>query len=675
MVAIVETTTVAMASVHGDAIGARHLGMNLAQGYERFGTRPWEKFDEVQTSVGSSLVRFPGGTEAETLFDYRNPQATTVLGPDGVVYQLIAPDAFLDYTRARGAQATIVLPMDQLLDGARYGSRDFDPAMASHLRAYVAGLLDKAGPAGIATFELGNEYEGWMTSTEYGKVASAAAVIVEQELARYYAAHPGQEATRPDIAVQIWGQSAGGGLSLADLSARNLAVIAQFSPDELAAITSVTSHFYYTEGKYTGLPNVHSYGNIDTAIGYSVAMMETWSASAGRDLDRIFSEWNVQLADRNSYGVQQIPILLEMFETFLVAGVDEMDIWSTMYNGTALANYRGDLQAAGVLMSLLTREAQGMKAMDIPPLSANYDIHGFSSGSKVYLYVSSLSDGALDLGLDLRSYLEKFGLTSVRLIEPNDAASDGIYKSLTGLHPWEDPDTPVLLRTLTTEGLWSDVFHGTLGAHETLVLELTKATTKMGSAGADSMGGKSLDDRIDAMGSNDLVRGYDGNDTLLGGEGRDTLMGGEGNDVLYGGSGMDQLWGGNGDDRLEGKGYADQLFANAGNDYLSGGDAADTLTGGLGADAFVFRSGETGTDLVTDFRRAEGDFIVYHGGAAVDAGDFWLERRAVDGIGSETPEVLVHWAADDRVLAVLQDADLGAITFQDALTGLTWDLG
>ncbi len=82
---------------------------------------------------------------------------------------------------------------------------------------------------------------------------------------------------------------------------------------------------------------------------------------------------------------------------------------------------------------------------------------------------------------------------------------------------------------------------------------------------------------------------------LLGGN--DTIIGGNSNDVLFGFNGNDTISGG------------------AGDDVLVGGLGVDRLTGGSGADRFVFQSsndsgiGVSNRDVITDFRRADGDKI------------------------------------------------------------------
>ncbi len=52
---------------------------------------------------------------------------------------------------------------------------------------------------------------------------------------------------------------------------------------------------------------------------------------------------------------------------------------------------------------------------------------------------------------------------------------------------------------------------------------------------------------------------------------------------------------------LKGLDGADTINAGAGNDFLFGGNGSDILGGGTEADVFVFKTGETGSDIVTDF--------------------------------------------------------------------------
>jgi hypothetical protein len=65
-------------------------------------------------------------------------------------------------------------------------------------------------------------------------------------------------------------------------------------------------------------------------------------------------------------------------------------------------------------------------------------------------------------------------------------------------------------------------------------------------------------------------------------------------------SGSSQYTGTAGDDAITG---------GSGDDILVGGAGSDILTGGDGADIFVWNSGDTGVDTITDFDTAEGDVL------------------------------------------------------------------
>uniref|UniRef100_UPI00130E6BC8 beta strand repeat-containing protein n=1 Tax=Pseudomonas fluorescens TaxID=294 RepID=UPI00130E6BC8 len=105
----------------------------------------------------------------------------------------------------------------------------------------------------------------------------------------------------------------------------------------------------------------------------------------------------------------------------------------------------------------------------------------------------------------------------------------------------------------------------------------------------------------------DVSRTNDGADTLMGGAGNDLIFGQGGNDYIDGGKGNDILLGGSGNDTLLGGEGNDTLFGGAGADILNGGKGDDIFTGGAGGDTFVWKSGDTGKDVIKDFKVTEGD--------------------------------------------------------------------
>ncbi|KAF0864662.1 type I secretion C-terminal target domain-containing protein [Pseudomonas sp. LD120] len=117
----------------------------------------------------------------------------------------------------------------------------------------------------------------------------------------------------------------------------------------------------------------------------------------------------------------------------------------------------------------------------------------------------------------------------------------------------------------------------------------------------------------------DVSGKHDGNDTLLGGAGNDILFGQGGNDLLDGGKGNDILLGG------------------TGNDTLIGGQGNDILIGGSGADTFVWKAGDTGNDVIKDFKAGEGDRIDLRDLLQGESGstiDNFLKITTVDGVST-----------------------------------------
>lgn len=158
----------------------------------------------------------------------------------------------------------------------------------------------------------------------------------------------------------------------------------------------------------------------------------------------------------------------------------------------------------------------------------------------------------------------------------------------------------------------------------------------VGNDEANFLLGRGGHDTIWGGAGNDTINGEDGNDYHYGGAGDDLIIGNYGADYHDGGTGYDTFdftfyggnmemnltagtmtfigWGhhmienfeavltGAGNDILLGTDGVNLLSAGAGNDRLEGGLGADTLTGGAGADTFVFVSGDTDVDEVTDFQ-------------------------------------------------------------------------
>ncbi|UWQ92438.1 hypothetical protein K3727_06500 [Rhodobacteraceae bacterium M382] len=240
-----------------------------------------------------------------------------------------------------------------------------------------------------------------------------------------------------------------------------------------------------------------------------------------------------------------------------------------------------------------------------------------------------------------------------------------------------------------------------------------------GSPNPDVLTGTAGDDTILGLGDNDRLLGDAGNDSLDGGPGADTLNGGEGNDVIIGGpaaddlrdviyagagddsidagagndqvfgqagndtiaggAGVDDLQGQDGDDVITGSAFSDLVFGGAGNDFVNGGFGHDRINGGSGADKFFHVGVEGhGSDWVQDYVAADGDVLLWGGGAAT-AGDFQVnlahtandagERSGDDGV----QEAFVIYKPSEQIIWALVDGG-GQSAINIQIGGDTFDL-
>jgi serralysin len=130
------------------------------------------------------------------------------------------------------------------------------------------------------------------------------------------------------------------------------------------------------------------------------------------------------------------------------------------------------------------------------------------------------------------------------------------------------------------------------------------------------------------------------------------LTGNELANVIYGNAGDNVLNGGGGT-------AADVLVGLGGNDTLLGGLGADTLTGGMGADRFAYAAGGDAGDLITDFRKSEGDVLDVHA-VLQSAGGY-------DGSNAFSNGYLYFLASGANTL-IQFDADGGANSFVNLAT-------
>lgn len=97
---------------------------------------------------------------------------------------------------------------------------------------------------------------------------------------------------------------------------------------------------------------------------------------------------------------------------------------------------------------------------------------------------------------------------------------------------------------------------------------------------------------VDQVFVDNSFTGSIGNELLYGTINADVIKGNGGIDWIFGDAGNDVLQGGSGDDLL---------FGGEGNDSITGGGGSDTMKGNAGSDVFIFGSGDSGFDTISDF--------------------------------------------------------------------------
>lgn len=639
----------AIGSTTGVEVSASHFGINFVADYERIGSRSWEKFDELFSAVGASSIRYPGGITAEQLIDIKNPDQSFVRTSNGGQRELVSLPRFIDFCNQQQANFTVIIPTAQLLTSERIGGhRSFDEEMRVHVEHYVKRVLELADPALQISFEIGNEYESWMSAREYGRAASKVTDVITETVAEFRA--DGNNLTNdPNIFVQVWGYSTGGNLTQSDLAARNTTVLGEFSANQITRIDGVVSHLYFFDGRNAGTPAEQSLQNISNIVSGIAEMHLLWSEAAQRDLISRFSEWNVQHMSAANYGLRQTSVMIEMFTSFIEQGVDALDFWSTQYHATSLGNSSGNLQIAGAFFNLLSGQLIGAKSA--PILSSNSEIltNTYQWDGRSMYFVSSTVDYAISVEVDASALPPSYGLTSATVFGVDAATSDGRYNGLTGLRPFEEAD----VRPLITSINWTHTSHQDiqLNPFETLILIFDRASVPGygivdGTRAADHFlydsnltyyfGGEGQDtisyrDALRGVVADLSARPGDGRsegqdlfnsvehaigsfhaDTLVGNEFHNRLEGREGNDFLSGGDGDDTLLGGDGNDTLSGGEGADFLSGGAGNDLIFSESGADTVDGGAGIDTLSFSGRRAGVSVwVTDGVAETADGLVH----------------------------------------------------------------
>jgi len=610
----------------GAVVGEDHFGLNFVADYERIGTKGWEKFDDIVENIGITNVRYPGGIAAETVFDYKNPNATEYIDKNGDLVKITPLSTYIEYCNQAGINPTIIIPTSCLLTETKIDShRTFDAAQTSGLMNFIEQILVNVDPSLSVSFELGNEYESYMSSTEYGRVANALTGIIGNACDQLAdSSGYSMMVPEPNIFVQAWAYSVGGGITIEELEDRNGQVLAQFDSDLLADIDGLVSHYYFSEGRNAGTDQAQTFLEISNQISQIANLHSAWEDACGKELISRVSEWNVLFRSKTELGLLQVNPILEMFTEFLRSDFDALDFWSAQYHATSIAAASGKLMAAGVLFDVLKPNIQGTE-VGATFRSEDFTTYTFIGDGR---YVAVISSSTIEsLRIDLGNSLLPAGFTLVDgyTLGVDEASADSVYRDLTGLPAYGEPDARITLTQITMGLITGTVGTASLDSFESLVLVFTvvepSRQTVYGSDDADVLrgtgtptmfvGGKGWDQvsyvscssavSIDlAIGSEngsysgdkfvsiEAITGSTFNDTIMGSDERDYIEGWLGNDIIVGRDGADRLSGGGGADELLGGLGSDELYGGAGDDLILPGGGEDVVAGDSGVDTISF---------------------------------------------------------------------------------------
>lgn len=735
-----------------------HFGANFVYNYEAFGDEPWEKYDEVIAEIGITNLRYPGGNGVETNFDFTNPNATT-----NEAGQTVTPmDEFIQFVGANNLDATIIMPTRNFLPGE---SHDFLTYSASELKwvvdqsklanvkgdieTFVRTIMQEAHDAGanIHAIQIGNEYPGvdWttpsgeaskMNAKQYGQLANELAKITQATIDAFNAG-VGTGQQDPQIVAQIWGDWNQDGLSSDQLATANAAVLEQFDAEGLAALDTVSSHLYFKELKSNSVGEAHSYETLSQKVIDMVSMSEIWDIAADKDLDIMVSEWNVMKwsyhdpgfdyweendswnvsqdwIDHSYFGLKQVAPMLEMFSSFLKAGVDSAHVWSVMYSASALSTHfnGGQLYAAGGLMKIMQTDLIGASYVEMDFQTEELDIHVFENDNTGHVFVSSLKEEEQVVSLDLGDFTSDPGSISIKYLRADQANSDGQYtiNEMTYILPgtqyaYLEMDLSLLIETgaVVLDGTKILI---TLDSFESAYVTFDtdgRITAPTGEVRSENSFGESavlvaaefdsadpfsiFDDSDNSLGTVQFnSRGWavregddasgDNSSGSAGDNGDALFVGNKLQEKLFGSAGADELTGSDGRDIIWGHGNKDTLVGKAGNDLLIGGHGDDTLSGGAGDDRLFGSSGAdridggTGDDALKGgggqdtfiFSGAFGDDII----SDFDADEDQLALQSPEAFNVEDKEQMIREFATQVGDDVIIDFQTGpSITLRD----------
>ncbi|WP_372894060.1 type I secretion protein, partial [Rhodosalinus sp.] len=333
------------------------------------------------------------------------------------------------------------------------------------------------GDPQLQAIEIGNEYwgSGEMSSTEYGRVASEMARIVDEELT----AHPRADRfAETDILMQ-----SGKNYNFADLQPQYAELDAprdildaieedydvtldtatyEYANGEVAwprvADALIRNELDETEGSAIDAVVTHLYSKAPANENSRYFELDTIDMTWQEDrpeLDIYVTEWNrsdsTQLYDQGEdYGLDQAHELLNVVEAMGLANVEAAHVWPLQQNtANTLGGEVGETEPtpAGALFAEMQAALPGTRAVDLNAESretetstddGNVDVHMFAAPDRMVAYLANTTDASEQAQVDLSNLVSDPGAVTLTRIGVGEGEDPGSTESRATVT--EDPD-------------------------------------------------------------------------------------------------------------------------------------------------------------------------------------------------------------------------------------------
>lgn len=509
----------------GTAVKEGMFGVNTLINKDNVG--PSGLLPATVEKVGATIVRYPGGTVTEDLFDLTDPNRTSGVGyfTGKVEKDLVPLQSFLSYVEQAGKKALIVLPTYRFFDPL---SRDADATAKEEIQTFISDLVSgKYGAAGLAGIEIGNEWYQhrfqW-TAAEFGRMQAKIASWVDEA------------AKQLGVDIPIFVQ-AGRGDDDSNGINDNIEIAAGFNGETIKAVDGLISHIYIATS--TSNPFVLGDGVADRLASVEAV----WGQRFGRSFQEVISEWNVgEDGPSNTAinGLMRSAPLVRLFATMVQSGVDIASIWTAQNASPAALSTpesgAGTLTPTGLLFRLLSSclpdtilqpidASSTLKSAIGSPVGYSFSFDG--DGRDVLVMSSAVAD-EISVLADIRTLFRPGTHVFGMLLESSDSSPGTSFRSGAQISVLDrlDLDGPIL---------GDGILQFTLAPFSTIFIIVSNDTPVAIQADPQSA-------------VNDLLRGSEWNDILSGFRGDDTIFGFGGNDTISPGTGADTAYGGAGDD-------------------------------------------------------------------------------------------------------------------------------